>query len=837
MKHKKYLALFLAISMSLSNVNLSFAQSSTGSTAAALSEAVTSPDAVTTPSAISGDGWSLSNDGVLTILSDDGMADWVSNKDYYCVPPNEYLINYVKQAVIAEGVTKVSSHAFYNAVNLTQADLPETLNMIEWNSFKGCISLSSIDFPQGLKTIDNFAFDGCESLKEITIPQGVETIGAFAFTNCTSITYIEIPESVTELGDGAFKGCSSLERADIYANIYILKSELFSDCVSLSHIENYANIGDIEGLVFKNCKSLTEFYISDNVTRLGYGAFWGCEKLESIHLSKNLYQIRTNTFSGCTSLKNVNAVTVDEVECEAFKDCISLEEIEFNDYVFDTTVSDNAFVGCTSLKKVTLPMSVTKIGTNAFNTDNNDVVIYCDYGSYAQRYAIDNHIKYEIAEKPAIDTSLYWNIDENGVLTIENDEGMSNWVAEKFNHGYEVKKVIVSGNVTTISVGAFDTCYLMKSAEICEGVKTIGGNAFFDCDKLENITMADSVTTIGEGAFMYCDSLASVKLSQGLTTLGNSAFLNCWSLETIEIPDNIRTIRRETFSSCSNLTYLKLPANLAVIESSAFFDCMKLKSVIIPGNTYKIGDNAFCSCTSLDYVIVPKSIKTIDICAFGSYSMTSENLVLYCEQGSYAEQYAKNNNYKYAYAAYDENTDNILWTLSPDDGKLNIKNDSGLVAWNSTPMDEVTSSSITQVQINVGVSRLDSDIFAGCNNITSIIIPDSVAYIGDDALTTGGALTITCSPYSAAFSYAQQNNINCNIVGFAGDINADGNLTSSDASYLLQKVLDSSFETPYENNISKDYMKIGDTNADSSLTASDASYIIQKVLDSSFEML
>ncbi len=68
-----------------------------------------------------------------------------------------------------------------------------------------------------------------------------------------------------------------------------------------------------------------------------------------------------------------------------------------------------------------------------------------------------------------------------------------------------------------------------------------------------------------------------------------------------------------------------------------------------------------------------------------------------------------------------------------------------------------------------------------------------------------------------------------------GDADADGVLTATDASVVLQKVLKENYAMPLESNI-HNYMDIVDVDCDGCLTASDAALIMQKVLAENIAM-
>ena len=63
-------------------------------------------------------------------------------------------------------------------------------------------------------TIKNFAFDGNKTLKTVVVSEGVTTIGRSAFGRCTSLESISLPETLTSLDISdlsVFRECSSLK--------------------------------------------------------------------------------------------------------------------------------------------------------------------------------------------------------------------------------------------------------------------------------------------------------------------------------------------------------------------------------------------------------------------------------------------------------------------------------------------------------------------------------------------------------------------------------------------------------------------------------------------------
>lgn len=103
---------------------------------------------------------------------------------------------------------------------------------------------------------------------------------------------------------------------------------------------------------------------------------------------------------------------------------------------------------------------------------------------------------------------------------------------------------------------------------------------------------------------------------------------------------SVTIIKEETFYDCNLLTSIIIPNNITIIGYEAFCNCNSLKSIIIPKSVTIIGGCAFKGCSSLKKIEIPSSVTTIYNGAFsGCY-----NIKIYGESGSYAENYAEENN-------------------------------------------------------------------------------------------------------------------------------------------------------------------------------------------------
>lgn len=219
-------------------------------------------------------------------------------------------------------------------------------------------------------------------------------------------------------------------------------------------------------------------------------------------------------------------------------------------------------------------------------------------------------------------------------------------------------------------------------------VKYIGVSAFSGCGITE-VTLPVTVKIIAPEAFQSCESLNSINIPDSVTTIGYSAFSGCSSLTEIIIPNSVKFIERGAFSGCNNLINLQLGNSLTTIGQYAFFDCSKLTSVFIPASVSFIEGGPFGRCTNLSAI-----------------SVSIDNPHYKSEEGS----------------LYYENFELIQCPAAK-----------------------------TSINIVNTLRVIGSGAFAGCSNLSSIILPDSVYSIGDDAFNYCTALMSIILPDSVSY--------------------------------------------------------------------------------------
>lgn len=151
----------------------------------------------------------------------------------------------------------------------------------------------------------------------------------------------------------------------------------------------------------------------DTLTSIGDAAFYEASNLQSVVIPENCLNVGIGALQNCSSLKNVEIKSqLTEIADQVFYNCSSLETIEIPSTV--ESIGSFAFSDCTSLKSITIPKATTSIAKNAFRNCSN-LTLYVFKDSYAQQFAEENGIKFEIIPEYEIG-----DVDMNGIVDIRD---------------------------------------------------------------------------------------------------------------------------------------------------------------------------------------------------------------------------------------------------------------------------------------------------------------------------------------------------------------------------------------------------------------------------------
>jgi len=202
----------------------------------------------------SGTDWVLDKDGVLTIESDAGMADWKVNGNN---SSNKWR---VKQAVIQTGVTSIVERVFAGCANMTTVSISGTVESIGKNAFNSC-GLTAVTIPESVQTIGAGAFNNCK-LTAVTIPAQVTVISNNMFVNCKNLTSVTLPAGITKVEYSAFCGCTALETVTVQGTTpATLGSNVFKNCKFVTGGKQGIAVPEGYAKAYKNAWSAWAAYI------------------------------------------------------------------------------------------------------------------------------------------------------------------------------------------------------------------------------------------------------------------------------------------------------------------------------------------------------------------------------------------------------------------------------------------------------------------------------------------------------------------------------------------------------------------------------------------------
>ena len=389
----------------------------------------------------------------------------------------------------------------------------------------------------------NWSETNYSSLTTVVIPESVTrngttysvtSIGEMAFLYCRGLTSITIPHSLTSIGEMAFFSCPSLTSITIPESITSIGKEAFAYCRNMTS-------------VVWNAINCADFSYS------GMEGPFGDQRhnsaITSFTFGDSVQHIPAYLCYGMTKLTSVtlpNSVT--SVGTQAFDECTGLTSPVYNAHCFAYMPSCSgayaipegikqiagwAFAYCRSLTSITIPKSVTSIGDEAFRQCSSLTSVVWNAINCTSSAPFDN-----------------WS--GGSITSITFGDSVQHIPASICNGMTKLTSVTISNSVTSIGNAAFKGChsltspvynahcfaYMPTSYEgayvIPEGIKQIAGSAFYGCSELTSMTIPNSVTSIGEYAFYNCSSLASITIPNSVTGIGGSAFYGCSELTFIE---------------------------------------------------------------------------------------------------------------------------------------------------------------------------------------------------------------------------------------------------------------------------------------------------------------
>ena len=428
----------------------------------------------------------------------------------------------------------------------------------------------------------------------------------------------------------------------------------------------------------------------------------------------------------------------------------AIHEITLPDGI--TVIKDQAFFRCESLTRINLPDSLEVIEKEAFKD--------C--------------------------TSLFGELRIPEKITVIEDG--------TFSECQNIASVVLPKNLTSIGDEAFKGLYKLREISIPESLTHVGKDAFvgFRLDSVnitnfnawcniefENVhsnpmvnsgrpaikgaelvingeaatayVMGDEVKKINNYTFAGCSSLIKVVFSKNLEHIGNGAFYGCISLQEAILPDSLTYLGESAFSDCTKLSDIKIPQSITEIKSNAFSNCDSISSINIHKGISAIRESAFSGCDRISEILFDGNISEWEaIVKEADWSKNVINCTLKCSdateiinRASLGLEYYLNAGGTLDVRGIGTCTDTEIYIPEYHEGRIVTNINSSAFGRNNQITKVVLPDSVVSVEsyaftdcknlkeiiFGKGVVDIASYSFTGCTSLESIVIPDGVRYM------------------------------------------------------------------------------------------------------------
>lgn len=383
-----------------------------------------------------------------------------------------------------------------------------------------------------------------------------------------------------------------------------------------------------------------------------------------------------------------------------------------------TKIQQCAFYQCSGLTSVTIPNTVTEIGSVGYSGG---------YGSFYQC---------------------------TGLVSVTLPNSITIIKSGTFGGCSALTSITIPANITEIEVGAFSDCTSLTSiffnAPNCIVQYNSSNNGpFVGCNNVSSITFGNNVVKVPSYLCSRLENLSSISFGNNITEIGEYSFYECTGLSHVDIPSSVTIIKQRAFYGCNNLLTAIIREGVSMIADYAFsfnnLDTLILKSASISLGTDVFGPWSSAShpryleynCSSVlsssllsavRTVVVGNAVTTIEAQTFkDNHYLTSVTLGSNVTNiGSNAFQNCTN-----LLSVNLENVTTIYGYAFDGCSALSSVDLGGIVTIGGYAFQGC--SNLTSVDFGASVSSIGIHAFKNCTNLTSVRLGDSLLSIGSEA--------------------------------------------------------------------------------------------------------
>ena len=336
----------------------------------------------------------------------------------------------------------------------------------------------------------------------------------------------------------------------------------------------------------------------------------------------------------------------------------------------------------------------------------------------------------------------------------------------------ELERLVLPSSLLEIEDYAFSGCSGLEAAVIPDGVRSLGEHCFSFCSGLETVSVPGSVERIGREAFWGCKALEEVVLEEGIREIGLRVFGRCAALGSVRFPDSV--VSMETpFQYVPFLQKITLPAGIARYDSRqgrilgegcSLLACLELPDTAASFDGYGMASSG----VRIREMVIPAGIeKLLGLVQLGVERIFFKGTEEHWEQvlrndtfvswdgirltlGSipvffYSEEQPEESG---RFWHYDELGDPAYWTAGEALLSFRLSDDGAGYAVSALPGHTLGDLVIPDSYLGLPVTGIDCEAFSGRTDLRSVVIPDTVIYIGRGAFRGCTGLTEAVLPDS-----------------------------------------------------------------------------------------
>ena len=454
-------------------------------------------------------------------------------------------------SVTLYNVSSIEDYAFDGCTGLTSVvirndtSVPLTLGD---SAFRRC-AMTHVELSAPLTAIPDECFYDCGSLTGIVLPATLKTIGDGAFwaTTLSSVLFrgtkaqwnaVSVGDDNEQLTYCATVSCSNGTVQPPTSGKLSSKVSWSVSGTTLTLSGTGALPEDSDMTTLLDFLGIQKVVIGKGITAIPYGCF-GWSSITAVSLPSTLKTIGEDAFCGSylTSVTIPNSVT--SIGSGAFMECEQLESASIGTGIKTLPSGLFAYSG---LKKLTLPATVTKIQANALDGTALTAVTYAGTVAAWKKITVEegnNVLKYGVTVTCSNGTitpvtsgqlgTVDWAVD-GGTMTFSGSGALpaDGSVAELVD-GHAPSTVVVTGDVT-LPANFIRYCQSVKRVELTGTLTTLPEQAFYECESLQSVTIPEGVTSLGTECFGWCMDLTTLTIPDSVTSIGTACFYGCMDL-------------------------------------------------------------------------------------------------------------------------------------------------------------------------------------------------------------------------------------------------------------------------------------------------------------------